>query len=277
MGEGAVWSAAEGLLWWVDIRKAKLHRYNPKTGNSRRYDLPIHASGLAVSGGGLIMVGDREYGWYDPATEAYETFQNLDGLAAGTRTNDIGVSPDGALIVGTVDDQEATSRGEYFLIRGKSNPPEKIELPVVTVTNSMVFSPNGGTFYTCDTTEQTIYAYTVREDGRFSDGRRFASAYHPNGFPDGSAIDEEGCLWTCEWGAGFVVRRRPNGEVDTVVELASPTPSSCAFGGDEMRTLFITTAWHGLTKKRLEEYPMSGGLFATDVDVPGLLVPEFEI
>lgn len=120
MGEGAVWSSTEGLLWWVDIRKAKLHRYNTETGNTRRYDLPMHASSLALSDGGLVMVGDREYGWYDPATEAYKKLQSLVGLAPGCRTNDVGVTRDGDLIIGTVDDREAASRGEYFFSHGKT-------------------------------------------------------------------------------------------------------------------------------------------------------------
>lgn len=140
----------------------------------------------------------------------------------------------------------------------------------------MVFSPDGSVFYTCDTTEQMIFAYDYK-DGKFSNKRLFAEAHHPNGFPDGSAIDQDGCLWTCEWGAGIVVRRTPSGEVDSVVDLPSPTPSSCAFGGADMKTLFITTAWHGLTKKRLSEFPMSGGLFAIDLDVAGQAISDFRM
>ena len=72
LGEGPLWSPSEGFLWWVDIKRAKLHRFNPRTGNTRRYDLPIRASTIALHDGSILMAGDQEIGVYDPSTEAYE-------------------------------------------------------------------------------------------------------------------------------------------------------------------------------------------------------------
>jgi sugar lactone lactonase YvrE len=103
----------------------------------------------------------------------------------------------------------------------------------------------------------------------------FASTYDFGGYPDGSAVDSEGCLWTCLWDASRIVRHTPDGNVDQVILLAAPRPTSIAFGGPDLRTLFITTARVGMTFPQLDARPLSGSLFAVQVDVPGLPARQF--
>ncbi|MCA8904581.1 MAG: SMP-30/gluconolactonase/LRE family protein, partial [Hyphomonas sp.] len=147
----------------------------------------------------------------------------------------------------------------------------QLRLPSVMVTNTMQFSPDGRTFYTCDSAEQEILAYDHDpETGALTGRRIFATTYEFDGFPDGSAVDSEGCLWTCLWNASRVVRFTPEGDVDQVVILAAPRPTSVAFGGPDLRTMFITTARAGMTFPQLDARPLSGSLFAVHVDVPGL-------
>lgn len=269
-GEGPVWSPTEGFLWWVDTKRAKLHRYNHNTGNTRRYDLPLHASVLALWHGEILMAGDRELGLYDPATESYETRHTLVGMPTGSRISDGGVTPDGGFLLSTMDEHEQEACGQYYLIKA-GQLPLKLELPEVLVSRTLVFAPDGKTFYTCDTAERVIIAHDYDSKNiKFSNARVFSEASHLNGFPDGSAVDVEGGLWTCEWGAGRVVRRSPDGHVTDIIEIDAPQPKCCVFGGDEMKTLFITTARWGLTDKLFEQNPLSGGLFSIDVPVAGL-------
>jgi xylono-1,5-lactonase len=277
LGEGPVWSPTEGFLWWVDIKRAKLHRYNPKTGNTRRYDLPIRASALALHDGCLLMAGDQEIGLYDPATEAYERWCTLGDEPATNRTNDGGVAPDGSFWFGTMDDREKDAQGGYFRL-GPDRKLTQLRLPSVMVTNTMQFSPDGRTFYTCDSAEQEILAFDHDpETGNLTGRRLFASTYEFGGYPDGSAMDSEGCLWTCLWDASRVVRYRPDGSVDQVITLAAPRPTSCTFGGADLKTLFITTARVGMSFPALDSRPLSGSLFAIHVEVPGLPARGFGI
>ncbi len=270
LGEGPLWSERDGFLWWVDIKRAKLHRYNPRTGNTRRYDLPIRASAIAFHERGFLMTGDREIGVYDPSTEFYERLASIEEEPDGNRTNDGGVAPDGSFWFGTMDDSEKEARGAYYRF-GADGAVSQLRLPSVMVTNTMQFSPDGRIFYTCDSAEQEILAYDHDLDTGVLSGRRvLASTYDFGGYPDGSAVDSEGCLWTCLWDASRVVRHTPDGQVDQVIILAAPRPTSCAFGGPDMRTLFITSARIGMTFPQLDARPLSGSLFATQVDVPGL-------
>lgn len=274
LGEGPLWSPTEGFLWWVDIKRAKLHRHNPKTGNTRRYDLPLHASALALFDGGLIMVGDREVGRYDTATESYRKIVDLPE-PKGFRTNDGGLAPDGSFWFGTMDDAETLEEGQYYRLTSDLEV-ERIGLPEVLVTNTMQFSPDGQTFYTCDSSEQMILAFDYAPgDGSLSNRRVFASTLEAGCYPDGSVVDSEGYLWNAQWAGSRIVRYAPDGSIDRVVKLPVSRPSSCAFGGEDLRTLYITSARVGLSDAALDRQPMAGSLFALDVDVPGLPVPEF--
>ncbi len=275
LGEGPVWSPSEGYLWWVDIKRAKLHRYNPRTGNTRRYDLPIRASAMALYDGNFLMAGDREVGVYDPSTEVYDRLVTLDDEPGSNRTNDGGVAPDGSFWFGTMDDHEKDAQGSYYRVT-PDGQLSLLRLPSVMVTNTFQFSPDGRVFYTCDSAEQEILAFDHDLDSGVLSGRRvFADTFDLGGYPDGSAIDSEGCLWTCMWEASRVVRFTPDGEIDKTILLAAPRPTSVAFGGPDLRTLFITTARVGMSFPQLDARPLSGSLFAIQVDVPGLPAREF--
>lgn len=274
VGEGPLWSPSEQLLWWVDIKRAKLHRFNPSTGNTRRYDLPLKASALAIRQGGLVMIGNREIGVFDPATEAYERKLLLeDGPGAG-ETNDGGMAPDGCFWFGTMDGPEATRPGAYFRLTPEFEV-ERLPHAAVAVPNFMGFSPDGATFYTCDTAEQEILAYDRDPvTGALSGRRVFATTTKIGGYPDGGAVDAVGRLWICHFGAGQVVCYEPDGRIAEIVRLPVSRPTSCAFGGADRRTLFITTSRIGIEGDDLEAEPFAGGLFAVEVDMPGLRVPE---
>lgn len=274
LGEGPLWSPTEGFLWWVDILRAKLHRHNPKTGNTRRYELPLHASGLALYDGALIMIGDREVGRYDTATESYRKIVALPE-PEGFRTNDAGLAPDGSLWFGTMEAAGEQLEGQYYRLDPNLSV-EPIGLPEVRITNTMQFSPDGTTFYTCDSAEQVILAFEHDpSSGALSNRRVFATTFEAGCFPDGSAVDAEGYLWNAQWAGSRVVRYSPDGDIDRIVSLPVSRPTSCAFGGEELSTLYITSARDGLSDAALDRQPMAGSLFALDVDVPGLVVPEF--
>ncbi|MEP1143541.1 MAG: SMP-30/gluconolactonase/LRE family protein [Henriciella sp.] len=274
LGEGPLWSPTEGFLWWVDIKRAKLHRHNPKTGNTRRYDLPLHASAMALSDGGLILVGDLEVGRYDTATEDYECIARLNE-PEGFRTNDGGMAPDGSFWFGTMDNAETLEEGQYYRLTPDMSV-ERIGLPEVLVTNTMQFSPDGRIFYTSDSAEQMLLSYDHDpETGALSNRRVFASTLDAGCYPDGTAVDAEGYLWNAQWAGSRVVRYAPDGSIDTIIGLPVSRPSSCAFGGPDLKTLYITSARQGLSDAALDRQPMAGSLFAVETDVPGLSVQEF--
>ena len=275
LGEGPIWSASEGFLYWVDLKRAKLHRYNPKTGNTRRYDLPIRASALALSQGSLLMVGDQEYGLYDVATEHYRQLGEVPVSHLRVRTNDGGIAPDGSFWFGTMDDAEQEPIGRYYRLPA-SGQIESMRLDPVMVTNTFCFSPDKQTFYTSDSSNQEILAFDHDpETGVLTERRVFATTGDVGCYPDGSAIDSEGYLWNAQWAGSRIVRYAPDGAIDRIIKLPVSRPTSCAFGGPDLKTLFITSARMGLSEQALDRQPMAGCLFAIDVETAGLALTEW--
>lgn len=270
LGLGPVWSPTEGFLWWCDQRKAKLHRYNPRTGNTRRYDLPLRASALALADGYLLMAGDQQIGLYDTETEDYQPLTTLTDLPVGARINDGRTAPDGSFWFGTCDDRENRSMGRYYRL-AKPVRIEPTRLDPVPLTYGFGFSPDAMTFYTSDTTAQEILAFDHDPDtGVLTERRVFASTMDQGCYPDGLAIDLEGGVWSAQWAGSRIVRYDRDGRVDRTIKLPVSRPTHCAFGGDDLRTLYITTARAGLSPAALDRQPMAGCLFALQTDVSGL-------
>jgi sugar lactone lactonase YvrE len=144
------------------------------------------------------------------------------------------------------------------------------------VSNGMDWSPDDKTFYFADTALHTVYAYDFDLDaGTISNRRVFLHFSREQGRPDGMAVDCEGFLWVALWDGWRIARYAPDGRLDREIDLPVPRPSSCCFGGPDLKTLYITSARVRLSRQNLEEAPLSGGLFALDVDVAGQPVTEF--
>ena len=270
-GTSPIWSADEGYLWWVDHKRAKLHRFNPRTGNTRRYDLPLHASVTALWNGLLLIAGDQEIGTFDPATEVYEWLCTIEADPSDICASAGAVAPDGSLWFGMVDPQQREPCGAYFRLM-PDRSIQKVRLPPVMLTQTFTFSPDRKTFYTCDSEEYEILAFDYDSaTGAVSSRRTFAFTHDLGGRPYGSAVDTEGFLWTCLHGASRVVRFAPDGSIDQSILLAAPLPTACCFGGPDLRTLFITTSRQGLSFPQLDARPLSGSLFAFEAPAPGTL------
>lgn len=271
LGQSPVWSASEGLLFWVDPNRAKLHRFKPKTGNTRRYDLPLKASALGLAGGQLLMAGGLEVGLFDIETEDYRQIAKLDGDVSDLRINCGGCGPDGSFWFAVMDSAEKQARTVWYRLRA-DRVLEQLNAPSVIIPSTGCFSPDGRVFYTADTTEQEILAFDVREDGALEGRRVFATTSAGAGYPDGCAVDAEGFVWNAEWDGARIVRYRPDGAVDRVVSLATVRPTGLCFGDNDLRTLYITTARTGLTGFQMDTQPFAGGLFAMRTDCAGLSV-----
>ncbi len=274
-GQGAVWSPSEGFLWWVDRQRAKLHRHNPRTGNTRRYDMSIKAAALALCDGALLMAGEQEIGLYDPGTEAYTRWLTLDDEPAGACINAGGVAPDGSFWFATKDEAQHDAISSYYRM-GADRVPERIRIPSVMEPTGMQFSSDGKTLTTCDTSEHEILQYEIAGDGRSITQRTsLAFTVEEGGQPHDAAIDQEGGVWTCVSGGSRLIRYAPSGDIDQVVALPTPHPTGCVFGGADMRTLFIMTSRDQMSFTALDARPLSGSLFALNVDVPGVAHAEY--
>jgi L-arabinonolactonase len=149
-------------------------------------------------------------------------------------------------------------------------------LSEVGISNCFIWSLENDGFYFADSLDKVVYRFDYdHATGAVGDRRVFADMSREEGTPDGGTIDEEGYLWISHWDGWRVIRFAPDGAIDRIVELPIQKPTSCMFGGPDLRTLYVTSAIWDLTPDKLEKQPKAGGLFALDVGVRGVPEPRF--
>jgi sugar lactone lactonase YvrE len=269
LGEGPCWAAAEGRLYWFDIKGRRLHWLTPQDGLTGGVGLPMRASAAAArAGGGLLMATERGLAFFDPRSGTVDLVRPM-SLPEGFRTNDGKVDPIGRFWWSTMDDDGGKRPGAIF--RTDPDLTTTQVLDGVHIPNTITFTADGRTLLLADSQLHTLYAYEA------PDLRRRTVFAHVDGdvSPDGSALDAEGFLWNAQWGGARLVRYAPDGSVDRIVELPVSQPSSCAFGGPDLATLYVTSAREGLSEAELQDQPLAGALFAFEPGVAGLRLPDF--
>jgi sugar lactone lactonase YvrE len=275
LGECPVWSVEEQALYWVDIRAPALHRLDPDSGATRSWPMPsrIGSFGLRESGGAVVALEDGFH------------LLNLDSgrlefvvgpeRVPGTRFNDGKVSPEGRFFAGTMD-EEMLSRPIATLYR---LDPDRSLHPVVEnliVSNGLAWTADGRTMYHSDSKGPVVWAYDYDPDsGAVSHRREVARPTEEIGRPDGAATDEQGYYWSAGISAGVLNRWSPDGRLDRSIPLPCSNPTAPCFGGRDMRTIFVTSLRHDLPPEVLAAKPLSGGIFAVRVDVPGVPISRF--
>ncbi len=190
------------------------------------------------------------------------------------RFNDGRCDAQGRFWAGTMNERRDAPTG--VLVKVDSAGRLEIMLGNMTISNGLAWSPDGHTMYHADTPTRTISAYDFDPAaGTPSNGRVFARFDGETERPDGAAVDREGCYWTTFYRGGKVVRLSSAGAVLAEYPLAAQCPTMCAFGGDDLQTLYVTTARQNRDAGELARLPQSGGIFAMRVDVPGLPEPAF--
>ena len=274
LGEGPVWDAHVGRLYWFDIRGRRLNWFAPATGTHEHRDLPLRASaGAPKASGGLLIATEKGLCDYDVETGALTTRLTVDA-PAGFRSNEGKIDGAGRFWWSMMDDDGGKRPG--FIERYDASGVSVRAIDGVHTANTLTSSLDGRTLYWADSAERTLYASPLDPDtGALGERRVFAHTRDTTGTPDGSAVDAEGFLWNCQWGGWRIVRYAPDGQVDRVVPTPVARPTSCAFGGPDLATLYVTSARGGLSAAELERQPLAGALFAFDPGVAGAPLPVF--
>lgn len=272
LGECPLWDEQEQALFWVDIRRPALLRLDPETGEFESRPMPALVGSIALAGPGrkLVALADR-VALYDWQAGRLETVAELPARLPGHRWNDGRCDRQGRFWVGTMHNVTRAAEGVLYRL----DPPGQLT-PVmdgICIPNSLAWSPDGRSMYFADSLLHAISRHEFDpETGAMARGQPFVTTTPP-GFPDGSTVDAEGYLWNAEFNAGRVVRYAPDGRVDRVVAVPTPRPTSCAFGGPGLRTLFITSTSQAMSAAELEADPFAGALFALDAGVSGIPEP----
>ena len=270
LGEGPVW--AEGALWFVDIKKRKVHRCDPAGGARRSWDSPEQIGFLLpAEGGGFVAGLQSGLHRFDPDSGAFTLVAEVEPGLPGNRLNDGTVDPSGRIWFGSMDNGEGAPTGSFYSYRRGALRPSG--LSGIAITNGPAVSPDGRMLYWVDTRGRSIHACGIGGDGSLGESRLCASIGPKEGFPDGPTVDSAGCVWIALYWGSEARRYSPEGELIGRVAFPVSNITKIAFGGEGLRTAFATTARHGISAEAMAEQPEAGALFAFEADVPGLPSP----
>ena len=268
-----MWDADAGVLWWVDIEGRRIHRFDPVTRADTSFETATMVGAVALRAGGGLVAALADGVWtVDPESGAADLFVGL-GEPPDVRSNDAKCDPAGRFLVGTMAFDNSPIGSLYSV---EADGSVRRLLDSLSIANGMAWTADGGTLYYIDSPLRRVDAFDYDLATGAISGRRPYLVFDDRvPKPDGMSIDAEGGLWIAFWDAGQIRRYGPDRELDVVVRVPATQVTSCAFGGPDLRDLYITSATTELSAEALAEQPHAGGLFHVRAPVPGVLPHRF--
>ena len=270
LGECPIWCGRSRRLCWVDGRAPALHVFDPVTGRTANLPMPETIGSICLTeAGGLLGAMTSGVFHLSTAGKVGAMVVPREADQPDNRFNDGRCDRRGRFWTGTMNDAARVPTGNLWRIGG-DGIAARMETGII-VPNSLAFAPDDCTMYLADTYRHAIFAYDFDiDDGAISNRRLFADLTGHPGRPDGSAVDADGCLWNAEYAGGRVVRFRPDGRIDRVIDLPVSQPTCCCFGGPGLDELYITSARQRLSPEESAAQPLAGALFVVRPGVRGL-------
>ncbi len=269
LGECPVWDERQQALYFTDIHGPALFRFDPATKAAKRWDMPAKPGSFALDadGTGAVLALATGFARLDFASGAIAPIANPLAGAVDFRFNDGGADPAGRFWAGTMHGSGRRASGKVYRLEGGA---AHAVFDGFFVPNGFAWSPDGTRFHLNDSPRAMFVAEYDAAAGRAGAPYVFADASAAPGYPDGMAVDADGYLWNARWDGGGVARFAPDGRLERFIPLPVSRPTSCAFGGPDLGTLYVTSARTGLDEETLARQPLAGGVFALDAGVKGL-------
>jgi sugar lactone lactonase YvrE len=271
LGEGPCWDAATQTLYWVNIYAGEIHAFSPETGNEQIIFINESIGCLApAKTGRLVIASQNGIALLDPATGQRKLLASPEAHLPGNRFNDGKCDPVGRFLAGTMDNVEVEASGSLYSL--SPDGTLKTLLKGVRISNGLAWSPDHNTLYYIDTPTRKVMAYAYDlASGDISKPRQAICIPEELGWPDGMTSDSEGNLWIAMWGGAALTKWDPaSGRLLQKIPIPALNVTSCAFAGEGLKDLYITSARKGMSEEQLAQYPQTGGLFRLRTDVAGM-------
>lgn len=290
LGESPFWHPQERLLYWVDIPGRKILRANPVTGAVQSWEMPLEPGCIApaASGGLVVALRDGIYRAQEWGV-GLRLLHRIDHDVLTTRFNDGKADPLGRFWAGTMYEPRTSAVAELLALDCRDGRTPQVQRMAggATIANGLAWSPDQRQVYWADTLQHTIWVWDWNADDNTMSGEREFHRFAPKpagwqsgmdgygGRPDGAAVDCEGNYYVAMFEGQQILKLAPDGRILAAMETPVVCPTMPCFGGDDLKTLYVTSARYNRPAQELAQMPESGCVFSTRVDVPGLPVNLF--
>jgi sugar lactone lactonase YvrE len=269
LGESPVWVPSLGQLWWIDIHRDTIHRYDWQSGQSEADQLSDRstfvvpcADGSAITARQKGLCRAPEPGRPAPVTVPVETD------TPDTSINDGKTGPDGRLYFGTRDLVQRREMGGLYRLDDDLVARQLTDR--VTAGNGLDWSPDASILYFVDSGDYLIWAFDFDpRDGSVRRKRVFASVAESDGLPDGLTVDATGGVWVALFGGGRLHRYSPDGQLTEAIPVPVRYPTSCAFAGPGLDTLVVTSSYARIEDAGDIRQELDGAVLAARAGVAG--------
>jgi len=271
LGEGAIWNPKTGELLWINITGKILNFYNPKTENNKEmFTGQMIGTVVPTETGKVLVALQNGIYQFDPKTGTKNLIVDPEENLPDNRFNDGKCDPGGRFWAGTMSTKDEMNAGALYRLNADSSIYKMVEN--VSTSNGIVWSLDKTKMYYIDTPTQNVVAYNYNnETGNISSPQVAIEIPEEIGSPDGMTIDAEGNVWIALWGGSAVACWNPeSGKLLQTIKVPAKNVTSCAFGDDDLGTLYITTARIATSEAELKQYPNAGGVFKTRPGVKGV-------
>lgn len=261
LGESPVWDPRARCLYFVDVLRGHVHRFDPAAAGLRTYDIgqPVGAVALTESGDLVLAVRDG-FARLDLASGAVAPVAGVEVDRADHRMNDGKCDPSGRFWAGTMALDERAGAGTLYCLGVDQDV--RAMLGNVTISNGLDWSEDGRVMYFIDSPSQAVDIFDFDSTaGTIANRRTLVRIPRAQGVPDGLTLDAQGYVWVALWGGGAVHRYAPDGSLDAIVRVPTADATSCTFGGGDLGDLYITTAAVRVSLSERAQQPAAGGLF----------------
>lgn len=271
LGEGAIWNYKTQELYWIDIEGKQLNIYNPKTKTNKILPTLSRIGTVVPFTENEVLVA-LEDGVHKMNIDTGKSilFTDMKNQLSESRLNDGKCDPAGRFWVGSMHFNQDKGKANLYTVTADNDLQKKIDS--VTISNGIVWTSDKKTMYYIDTPTSTIKEFDYNnETGEISNGKIAVQIPESLGFPDGMTIDEEDMLWVGMWNGNAVIRFNPKtGKVLSKIKVPAHNITSCAFGGENLDVLYITTAKVDMTLEEIKKYPLAGSVFKIKPGVKGV-------
>lgn len=270
LGECPRWDERAEAIWWVDINQQQLHRLSINDGKHEYRQFPEQIGCFAFRQSGGLVLGGRSGLWLLESLQG--ELQHIGDPEADLpkqRFNDGRCDAQGRFIAGTLNPDKDESFGRFYQLDAKHHIRPLIGRS--WTCNGLAFSPDNQTLYWSDTPQRTIYQCDYdMQTGEASNQRLFYQVAKHKGRPDGASVDSQGNYWSALYDGGEVLCISPQGELLQILTVPVTNPTMVTFGGQDLQTMYITSACQKMTEAQLQANPMEGRLLSCKAPYPGL-------